>query len=414
MHEVDGLSPKVSKQEGPATLARPHVGWIGYMGFAAQIPWSTILVHLPILEPVLGGKSFSFAVGIAMGLACNLMRFLVVVWGRKFTFAFRVVSGAVLSALFVLGYFFIYVASSPLTVAEMTSAVATESVGFWVGLTLALLGGAGNAQLMSTGYGVASIVSLDVPVANSLFFFGQAMAAATCWPLKETVESFAPSFESHLGIVMGIISLVALSIVPVFFGRVAKFPRIATSEIQEAVKMAQIRKVLRASLFPVLMLWSTYFCTNLVTPGQLLQWPLPETDSVSPFLTDPKKYRSLSAYVHLMSDAAGKMLPVFLAIRSSNIQAIIRAKCTPLVVLALLTVRMGLVPLFYFPPATAWARFVLLAAFGLLNGSAASVALSLASARVQPDESDVIGYLCSFAIINGLFVGSLVGMLSRL
>jgi hypothetical protein len=108
------------------------------------------------------------------------------------------------------------------------------------------------------------------------------------------------------------------------------------------------------------------------------------------------------------------MLPVFLAIRSSNIQAIIRAKCTPLVILALLTVRMGLVPLFYFPPATAWARFVLLAAFGLLNGSAASVALSLASARVQPDESDVIGYLCSFAIINGLFVGSLVGMLSRL
>ena len=50
----------------------PNVFYLWYLGFAAQIPWTIILVYLPLIEPVLGGVLFSFAVGIAMGLACNI------------------------------------------------------------------------------------------------------------------------------------------------------------------------------------------------------------------------------------------------------------------------------------------------------------------------------------------------------
>jgi hypothetical protein len=87
--------------------------YLWYLGFAAQIPWTTILVYLPVLESVLGGELFAFAVGIAMGLACNIFRFLVVVFGRKFTFTIRVIWGSVFSALFTIGYFVIYLVPLP-------------------------------------------------------------------------------------------------------------------------------------------------------------------------------------------------------------------------------------------------------------------------------------------------------------
>jgi hypothetical protein len=45
--------------------------YLWYLGFAAQIPWTTILVYVPVLESVLGGELFAFAVGILQTLVIN-------------------------------------------------------------------------------------------------------------------------------------------------------------------------------------------------------------------------------------------------------------------------------------------------------------------------------------------------------
>ena len=389
------------------------VGYVGYIGFAAQIPWTVILVHLPILETVMGGSTFSYALGIAMGLACNLVRFCVVVYGRMFTFRVRVYTGCVFSALFTLGYFAIYVFSNPLNPEDFRTVAAELVPGFWLGLCIALFGGAGNAQLMSTGYGMASLMSQDRPVANNLFFFGQAMASTLCWPLKCLVEQMVDSETLQLGLMMGLISLVSLSIIPIYRFRISGYlaPRESDREEEESLGCARGLRIFRQTFSPMLFLWLTFFCTNMVTPGQLLQWPVPVHQEV--FHNDAKKYRSLLSYLYLLGDAVGKTLPVLVALRKSRMSRLLASKGTPLLLSVLVGVRFFMTILFFLAPNSCAGQMSVLVLFGLLNGLVASFALSLVSFRVDPALSDVAGYLSSFMIINGLFSGSLAGMLVK-
>ena len=380
------------------------VGYVGYLGFGGQIPWAVILVHLPMLEPVVGGKLFSFSVGIAMGIACNLVRLYVLIFGRKFSFSARVVFGSVLSALFTFGYYVIYVCS------EEGSDRGVDHYGFWIGLALALLGGAGNAQLLSTGYGIASVVSFEKPLANSLFFLGQAAASALCWPFKRFMLALNPDNAAlHLAIVMGVISLISLSLIPVFRYRLGPYTASKPVESKERVTCADASKIMHATLLPNCLLWLSFMCTNLVSPGQILVWKLP----ASSHTTDLKLYLSLCVYVPLVSDAVGKCCCAVVASQKHFFRKILNSNRTGLVLVGLLLVRVGMIPLFYFPPNQEWSRFLMLSVFGFLQGVVASLSLSLSSSRVSSNESDLTGYLSSFTIANGVLVGSVTGMLIR-
>jgi len=390
------------------TPLAPSVGYLWYLGFAAQIPWTIILVYLPLIEPLLGGVLFSFAVGIAMGLACNVVRFLVVVFGRKFTFKIRVIWGSLCSAFFTFGFFAIVLVGSNFPHWPQ----GVDSIGFWLGLIVALLGGAGNAQLMSTGYGVSALISKDKPIASNLFFFGQATASASCWPLKLVVERIASSSLAQTGISMCLISLISLSVIPMFVYRLSKFSAIEkpTTSDQTALTVANAKRVLANVWIPGTCLWLTYFCTNLVTPGQLMLWGLPETDSSSAFLTDHKLYRSLCSYTHLLADAVGKSVLVVVSLRPIRIKSLLNFKYSLHIAVFLLLARFAIVAFFFIPPSAAGARFAFLAIFGLLNGFVASLCLSLSIHRAEPQDTDITGYISSFIIINGLFAGSLSGM----
>lgn len=406
----------VEPQSGP-NRNTCSVGYVGFLGFSAQIPWTIILVHLPVLETVLGGSMFSYALGIAMGLACNVVRFCVVFYGRMFTFGVRVFTGCLFSAFFTVGYFIIYVLSDPLSAEELASVSAERTWGFWLGLLLALFGGAGNAQLMSTGYGVASLMSQDNPVANNLFFFGQAMASAICWPLKCVVEQLVDSQTVRLGVLMGLISMISISIIPIYQYRLAQYPRLSqftiVSKSSTSLSCETALGIIRQTVSPMLVLWLTFFCTNMVTPGQLMQWRTPEGTEGTFFHEDAKLYRSLCSYVYLLGDAVGKTLVVFVACNKKRILGILKHSWTCRLMPVILGTRFSMMFLFYYPPDSLWGQISILVIFGLLNGIVASLALSLVSFRVDPVYSDVAGYLTSFVIINGLFSGSLAGMLVK-
>ena len=391
-----------------AAPINPSVLYLWYLGFAAQIPWTIILVYLPLIESVLGGVLFSFAVGIAMGLACNIVRFLVVVFGRKFTFKVRVVWGSLCSAFFTFGFFIIVLIGSS---ADWPEGVA--SIGFWLGLLVALLGGAGNAQLMSTGYGISAMISREKPIANSLFFFGQATASAVCWPLKLIVERMSSSVTIQSGISMSSISLISLSVIPLFVYRLVRFEAITkpSDSPQTTLTWHNAKRVFLQVWFPCTCLWLTYFCTNLVTPGQLMLWTLPVTDSTSAYLTDSKLYRSLCSYTHLLADAIGKSILVLVSMSPGRIKAVLNFRYISHAAFFLLVVRFATVVLFFIPPSAAAPRFLFLAIFGLLNGFVASLCLSMSVHRSDPADTDLTGYINSFIIINGLFAGSVSGML---
>jgi hypothetical protein len=389
-----------------------NVSYLGFLGFAGQIPWALILVHLPMLEPVVGGKVFSFAVGISMGIACNIVRMCVFLYGRNFTFSSRIIFGSIMSAMFTFGYFIIFACIDPTVLGEVS---ATDQAGFWVGLSLALLGGAGNAQLLSTGYGIASIVSTRKPMANNVFFLGQAAAAATCWPLKHVISSLTPNHTLHLGITMGFISLVSLSVIPVFHYRIQS--RLYWKPISEGTNLSKcknITRIMQQTIFPTCILWISFVATNLVTPGQVMRWGPSLTDSTSSIMTDEKLYLSLCVYMHLVADAFGKTLCVILASNQARYMRMLKSSFMKPFLVSLILARMGLLPLFYLPPQSDWGRFLLLSVFGLLHGIAVSFALSLGSSRVTAADSDLAGYLSSFSIINGLLVGSIAGIVVRL
>jgi hypothetical protein len=382
------------------------IGYLGYLGFAGQLSWTIILVYLPIIEKVVGGTTFAYTLSLAMGFACNIVRFGVVCYGRYFSFHSRIIFGSVLSAIFTFGYFAVYL-SSP----EPSPSAAIESWGFWVGLLIALIGGAGNAQLMSTGYGVASIVSIHRPIANTIFFFGQAVASAFCWPIKTLVEVLTSVQIAQIGISMTAVSLISLSIIPIYKLRISKYARL---EIDSggSVSWSNAIQVFRKAMFPLLCLWLTYFCTNLVTPGQLMQWSVP-VDNENDLLSDGNWYKSFCCYIHLLSDAVGKSCVVVVALEPRRMQVVMSSKWIKISMALLVVARICMLPIFYFPPDNIACRFVFLVIFSLMNGVTASVAVSLCSASVDSGETDMAGYLSSFTIINGLFVGSLAGMLVR-
>ena len=399
----------VTDEDDSKPLSTPSVLYLWYLGFAAQIPWTIILVYLPLIEPILGGVLFSFAVGIAMGLACNIVRFLVVVFGRKFTFKVRVIWGSLCSSFFTLGFFIIVLVGSNV---DWENISGLKSMGFWLGLLVALLGGAGNAQLMSTGYGVSALISRDQPIANSLFFFGQATASASCWPLKLIIESIVPSWVAQAGIAMTSISVVSLSIIPMFLLRLSRSPAIAAKPPTETtLTFENAKRAFRKVWFPCTCLWLTYYCTNLVTPGQLMLWTLPETNSTSAFLTDHKLYRSLCSYTHLLADALGKSVLVIISLKPNWIKFVLNFRYASHIAFFLLIVRFSITVFFFIPPPLASWRFVFLAIFGFLNGLVASLCLSLSIHRADPIDTDLTGYISSFIIINGLFAGSVTGIL---
>lgn len=394
-----------------------HVSYLGFLGFAGQIPWALILVHLPMLEPVVGGKVFSFAVGISMGIACNIVRMCVFLYGRNFTFSSRIVFGSIMSAIFTFGYFVIYACIDvPPNNMFGQEVSATDQAGFWLGLSLALLGGAGNAQLLSTGYGIASIVSTQKPMANNVFFLGQAAAAATCWPLKHLISSMTINHTLHIGITMGFISLVSLSVIPVFYYRIQS--RLLywkpISENTNFSKCKNITRIMQQTIFPTCILWISFVATNLVTPGQVMRWGPSLTDSTSSIMTDEKLYLSLCVYIHLVADAFGKTFCVILASNQARYMLMLKSSFMKPFLVSLILARIGILPLFYLPPQSDWGRFLLLSVFGLLHGIAVSFALSLGSSRVTASDSDLAGYLSSFSIINGLLVGSIAGIVVRL
>jgi hypothetical protein len=386
---------------------RLAAAYIGYFGFGGQIASSTVLVHLPMLEPFVGGKLFSFCLGIATGISGNLVRLLVLIYGRKFTFALRVVLGSILSAIFAFGFYVIYACTD---LSRLVDIPPEQQVGFWLGLLIALVGGMGNAQLLTTGYGMASLMSVKNPATNSLFFLGMASASACCWPIKTIMHAIISSNNPglHLGVIMGITSLISLSIIPVFYFKLRPHTLVTTDKKRITCKDAW--RVMKQTYVSNCLLWITLLCTALVTPGQVMLWTLPENSHTS----DLKIYLSLCVYLGLLADAFGKLICAALALWENVFKRILDSRWTPRFIILLAVARLVLMPFFYFPPNNGTSRFFILITFGLLHGIIASMSLSLSSHRVAAADSDLAGYLGSFSIVNGLLVGSVAGMLVRL
>lgn len=377
------------------------LGSLAYVGFAGQFPWTVLFVYLPVISPRLGGDLFPVALMIAMGAAGNSIRFAMVVRGNSFSDSFRLRVGSLSSCVFAVGLIILNC-----TFSDTTNGLS--SVGFWLGLAFSMFGGVGTGLVLSSGYGIASAVSGEVPVANNVFFFGQAVAAIVSWPLKSLIEQIVPSnITAQICIGFGVSALCSLAVVTVHrLGIRNKLPAPEVKAVEEKVSRVSI---LQKMAMPITLLWISFALTGLVSPGQVLRWsPFPE--SSSEFLRDPKLHQSLCMYLLILADAFGKLIPILVSLYRDLLERIIINKITIFAVGLTVVCRAGLTPLFVYSPTSLVGQFCLIIAFGLSQGVCATLCLSLGSIRAK-STPDIAGYISSFAIINGAFVGSISGML---
>jgi hypothetical protein len=398
------MDPYESEPSYPVSL----VLFIGFFGFVTQLPWAIILVYLPYFETVCGGVTFSFAMSIFNSAASNIIRLLMIFFSRRIRLMVRVITGAALSLIAASAYMTLFAVCDRSDLG-MSPSEAVRSVGFWLGLASAFVSGASNAQLMSTGYGLASTVSQHRPVANSLFFAGQSVATVICWPIKLLIES---ANDDPVVRVLGVMSasvLLSLSLIPVTHSRIQPFlPPPAKDQPQ--VTLSDAGRVLRHTWLPGLILWVTYFVTMLVIPGQVMQWAPVVSEG---YMSDSKSYRSLCVYAYLIADASSKFLPILISASPDRMRSFLSSRIGPPTIGLLCFGRLVIVPFFIYPPAGIITRFVVLVTFGLTCGLSASLSLSLSTLQAPDKDKDLAGFLSSFLIINGLFFGSLTGILIR-
>ncbi len=343
---------------------------------------------------------------ILHGAASNLIRLVMVFYGRRLSLSFRVILGAVFVSIGSITYLLLYFVL-PRSDSPVDSAVAVRSIGFWFGLLAAFMTGAANAQLMSTGFAAASQVSRDYPVANSLFFAGQSVATILCWPIKLLIEFFTLDPTTRIVAVMIVNIILSVLMIPLCHFRISPFVQ---CEDKSTLRLSQAVSVLKRVAVPVALLWLIYFGTPIVMPGQVMQWGVVVSEG---YLSDSKSYRSLCAYIYLVSDALSKFIPVILSASPTRLDAFLGSRLCRAAIGAATVGRLALIPLFISPPdALVW-RFLLLVGFGSMCGLPASLALSWTSHRVPPEQKDVAGFLASFLIMNGYFFGSLTGILLK-
>lgn len=395
---------------------------LAFLGFAGQFPWTVVMVHIPILVPLLGGSLFAVSLSIAMGLAGNILRCSMMFWARSFSTYSRITTGAVCCVASAIGYTIMYVCFE-----ENDEGV--HFFGFWIGLIVALVGGMGTALVLSSGYGIASAASRDAPLANNVFFFGQAIAAMVSWPLKSALETIprgamSPDDSSilQLGLAMGIAAITAAAIIPVYKWKihrkyvdivpVEEDPEKTTATNSTAVPW---KIILWKLIMPVSCIWVSFFATSMVSPGQLLRWPAFPDNSAS-FLSDERLHKSLCIYLLILAEAVGKSIPIIISMtgKPSLLQTFLQYRHTEHLIICVIVARCALVPLFVYPPTSPAGQFILIAVFGISQGVCSSLCLSIASKKVPQEQADIAGYINSFTIVNGQFAGSIAGMLLRL
>jgi len=421
-----GLSSSIASTVSEPVRAPQGPYWqMVYYAVSGFFFWAILMVQLPMIDDYFGGPEVVFYIIFAYGLASNLIRVYLLWYGSstKSSQACQmrnlIIYGSALVSITMLFY--------PISMALMGT--DQPRLGFWVGVTLASLMGLWVSLLMNAGF---NLMSLAPEKSASFFLLGQTATGIVTWPLllllrflvekagggaKTNLYVAAISFSSAAVVVAGTIPLYLLKtrhhavFAAVLLDR--ESPLKSEEMDVESAKpqtpkitqtLDRIKSVFFTIMTPAICAWMAGAITFSVFPSQLSRW-FPHT----PDQYETAVYRSFLSYTFSIADMVGRMLPRF-------IPGLLKMSDK---LFWILTPIRGVIfiPMFLFSSKQTaelftfdWFRLVLILGFGITGGANFSAVNMVAPKRIQQADKLHAGTILSLMAINGVFVGTLIGL----
>lgn len=406
MEEVETLS-KASVESEPVVQTTGPYWQMAYYAVSGFFFWAILIILVPFVDVYFGGAGVIFYITFSYGLCSNIVRLVLIYYSN----GTKKSTGSQMKSLIIFGASLtgLTMAAFPLSMSVLGP--DNGNTGFWVCIVLSSGMGVFNSLLMNAGFGLMSMA----PEKSAAFFLlGQTMTSVLAWPvviaLREIIYALGGSTQTgyYMALVALLIaSLITIGAIPLYLLKTQHHPVFANllESSRPIIASHTILEVLKIIRVPAGAGWLSGVLTFMVFPSQVGLW-VPFGGS-APY--DTALYRSFLIYIYSVSDTIGRALPRFfpgmknIADRPFILGTIMRGVI--LVPLILLSSTRSIEFLAY-----DWMRLVLIALFGISNGANFALSNILGPAKVEPSDKMHAGTILSFTAINGLFVGSLIGI----
>ena len=402
----EASNPSVSNPSG--TSHRSVNSQMFFYGVACVLFWSVFLIQLPYAKEFFGGADILFYVPMVYGLSSNISRIFVMF---KHSYSIRS-TGDKLRELMIVGASVTAIGMCLLSVLMLCVGRNHAFTGFILCLIITGIVGAFNSLLVTGGFALMSIVPKG---SGQFFLLGLTATGIITWPfimlLRLLVSASFPTSDNAM--IVSVISLVlsgalcASSILVYWYYTMRHEllkPQLNNS-MNEASGSSLI-KVWRGISTPAIAMWCARVVTFALYPGMIGLM----TPSSPKFMTSD--YQSFLIYMGPVSDTIGQLVYRFtlvgLHIRMRGLVWLTVVRSLVMIPLFLLSVYYnGTDSLF----AQDWVRGLLMFGFSCSMGINYSAGNAIAPEMVSsPNEKYLAGIILSFVAMNGLFVGSLVGI----
>jgi hypothetical protein len=393
----------------------PYIQMV-YYAVAGFFFWAILMIQLPYIDKYFGGPEVVFYVIFAYGLSSNLIR-VFLLWNASNTKKSQarqmrdlIILGSGLVAITMLAY--------PISMAILGTNPDNDTAGFWVGVTLSAFMGLWVSLLMNAGF---NLMSLAPEKSASFFLLGQTATGIVTWPLLILLRFIVTqagaegdNIELYVAIIsFGMACVVVAGCIPLYLFKTRYHPVFANVLVERPdtpsaprpnTSKAHLRSVFFTIATPAMCAWLCSLITFSVFPAQISRWFPQNKGSYETSI-----YRSFLVYIFSIADTIGRSSPRFIPalLKMSNKVMWIFTCCRGLVFIPLFLMASNITaPLFSYD----WFRLIIIIAFGISNGSNFSTANIVGPKRVQVADKIHAGTILSLAAINGVFVGTLLGI----
>ena len=377
-----------------------------YYAIVGFLFWAVLMVQIPFIDKYYGGPSVIFYLTFSYGLSSNVIRIVLIWLGNKAKGSMGsqmkglVYTGSILTGLTMFGY----------PISMIVLGEDHPVVGFWICVILSIMMGFFNSLIMNVGFG---LMSMAPEKSAGFFLLGQTMTGVVTWPLIILLRLIVSSLggEENTDFIVAIFTLtfagvVTLGLIPLYTYKTQFHPAFVQILQTTAPKSetGTMLKVFKQILVPAMCGWLSSVITFSVFPNQIGLWfPNPNAAYSTPV------YRSFLLYLFSIADTIGRLIPRILPLvrKISKKPFVSGTVIRGLLVVPTFLLSTNKLPNFFGSDPF---RLILILLFGISNGLNFSLANLLAPKLVATADKMHAGTVLSFVAVNGLFVGSMIGI----
>jgi hypothetical protein len=400
------------KQNSPLESPKPQSFKVGlqmlFYGIASVLFWSILLIQAPFIDHYFGGKAVLFYIPLTYGLFSNVSRIAVIFLHSRSNRS----TGEKLSQLIYLGASVTALGMCCLPVVMGVNGTDKPTIGFWLCMAIVSVVGLFNSLLVTGGF---ALMSLAPKGSGQFFLLGLTATGILTWPLFMLMRYIASTASEGEGVnfwvavfSFGLSGSLCLLSIPMYRNATRTNDLMKTQLEQKSTDydghglIAVFRKV----WIPAVAMWVARLVTFALYPGMIGLY----TPSGTTFPLNT--YQSFLIYLGPLSDTVGQLVYRFSKLRDliglRGLIVLTAIRAVIIVPLFMLSAYMDGEDSFI---CQDWFRYLMMFGFSFSMGINYSAGNAIASQSVPTaDQKFTVGVILSFVAMNGLFVGSLVGV----